>query len=239
MSHSIIKPSRYKAVLSKKEKISSKVYEVKLTLIDPPTMLYRAGHTIMIYIAPGINRSMSLASPSRENHELTLCWDVSPMGPGSQWLLARQAGDPVEFMGPLGVFLYDAESPRKALFVATGTGVAPFKSALEEFLPAGTMKPSALYFGLRHEEDLFWQDRFIELSSRYPSFVFKPVLSQPRGSWTGRVGHVQDYIFQEESDLQSCDIYLCGNGRMIDDMHARLQACGVPEQQIKKELFFK
>ncbi|MCX8009477.1 MAG: hypothetical protein N3A54_07360, partial [Patescibacteria group bacterium] len=71
MTHEFIKPTRYKAILSKKEKISSKVYDVRFQLVDPPSMEYKAGHTIMIYIEPGVNRSMSIASPPREQTELT------------------------------------------------------------------------------------------------------------------------------------------------------------------------
>jgi len=235
----MIRPQRFKAILSKKEKISSKVYEVRLKLTEPQEILYQAGHTIMIYIASGVNRSMSIASPPKETNELTICWDVSPMGPGCQWLLSRQVGDPVEFMGPLGVFLYDHESPRKAVFIATGTGVAPFKSTLEEFLPSGTMKPSTLYFGLRHEEDIFWNERLKELSAQNPSFQYKLVLSQPSDSWQGKKGHVTDFVLQEETDLLMNDYYLCGSGNMVAQVHALLEEKGVPEHQIKKELFFK
>ncbi len=235
----MIRPSRFKAILSKKEKISSKVFDVRLKLTDPVEMEYKVGHTIMIYISPGVNRSMSIASPPTEKGEITLCWDISPMGPGCQWLLSKNVGDLVEFMGPLGVFLYDVESPRKAIFVATGTGVAPYKSAVEEYLAKGVMKPAALYFGLRHEEDMFWNDRFEELSKQYPSFQYKLILSQPQENWQGRKGHVADFIFTEEPDLLQCDFYLCGSGRMVDEMHSRLEEKGVPNHQIKKELFFK
>lgn len=234
-----IRPQRFKAVVSKKEKISSKVYDVRFKLTDPTQIQYKCGHTIMIYVAPGTNRSMSIASPPKENTELTMCWDISPMGPGCQWLLSKNVGDTVEFMGPLGVFLYDHESPRKAVFVATGTGVAPYKSALEEFLSSGVMKPATLYFGLRHEEDMFWHERFEELAKQYPSFSYKMILSQPKEGWQGRKGHVEDFIFSEEADLLNCDFYLCGSGRMVQEMNDSLEAKGVPPHQIKKELFFK
>jgi NAD(P)H-flavin reductase len=235
----MIKPMRFQAVVSKKEKISSKVYDVRFALVEPSVMEYQAGHTIMIYIAPGINRSMSIASPPRENKELTMCWDVSPMGPGCQWLLARAIGDPVEFMGPIGAFLYDPNSRRKSIFVATGTGVAPYKSTIEQYLPGGTMQPATLYFGLRHEEDIFWNERFEELARQYPSFQYKLILSQPKGDWRGRRGHVGEYVFSEEQDLLSCDFYLCGSGRMVAEMTQKLEEHGVPPEQIKKELFFK
>lgn len=234
----MIKPQRFKATLTKKEKISSKVYEVHFTLVEPSTITFLAGHTIMIYVAPGVNRSMSLASPPTITNELTLCWDVSPMGVGCQWLLARNIGDPVEFMGPLGIFTYNHESPRKAVFVATGTGVAPFHSALAEFLEQGTMKPVSLYWGLRHEEDIFWNEKFTEWSKKYPSFEYKRCLSQPGETWNGRKGHVQKYLMEEEKNLTDCDFYLCGSGKMVEETMNALLARNVPKEQIKRELFF-
>jgi len=235
----IYKPQRFQATLAKKEKISSKVYEVVFSLQNPQEMDYRSGHTIMIYIAPGVNRSMSIASCPSTKHEVTMCWDVSPMGPGCQWLLAKNIGDPVEFMGPLGIFLYDETSTKKAVFVATGTGVAPFYSTLREFLPTGTMQPSVLYFGLRHEEDMFWDSEFKKLAETYSSFQYNLVLSQPKEEWGGLKGHVNDYVFSLEKDLLANDYYLCGSGAMVDSMHQELVTRGVAETQIKKELFFK
>jgi len=233
-----IHPQRYKATLTKKEKISSKVYDVRFTLTEPSEMTFAVGHTIMIYVAPGVNRSMSIASAPSVKNEITMCWDTSPMGIGCQWLLARNIGDPVEFMGPLGIFLYDIVSPRKAVFVATGTGVAPYHSALQEYVQTGQMKPSILYWGLRHEEDMFWNDTFTQFAKDFPTFEYKLCLSQPSEQWTGRRGHVGKFILEEESELINCDFYLCGSGKMVDEMNTALLAKNVPKEQIKKELFF-
>jgi NAD(P)H-flavin reductase len=234
----MIRPQRFKATLAKKEKISSKVYEVHFSLLQPPEITFRVGHTIMIYIAPGVNRSMSLASPPSVKNEITMCWDISPMGIGCQWLLSRNIGDPVEFMGPLGIFTYNHESSRKAIFVATGTGVAPFRAALAEYLPTGLMKPATLYWGLRHEEDIFWNDQLMQWAKNYPSFQYKLCLSQPSDSWTGRRGHVEQHIMTEETNLTDCDIYLCGSGQMVKEMVEALLLMNVPNEQIKRELFF-
>jgi CDP-4-dehydro-6-deoxyglucose reductase, E3 len=238
IKHTMITPLRFKATLTKKEKISSKVYEVRFSLLEPSEITFHVGQTIMIYVAPGVNRSMSLASPPSVKNEITMCWDISPMGIGCQWLLSKNIGDVVEFMGPLGMFTYDSNSPRKAVFVATGTGVAPFHSALMEYLPVGSMKPATLYWGLRRTEDIFWNEQFEQWTKDYPSFQYNLCLSQPGDEWNGKRGHVEQHILAEENNLTNCDIYLCGSGEMIKEMVEALLSMNVPKEQIKRELFF-
>jgi NAD(P)H-flavin reductase len=230
-----ILPKRFSATLTKKEKISSKVYEVHLTLTDPPEIEFHPGHTVMIYIEEGVNRSMSIASPSTEKKELTICWDISPMGKGCQWLLARNVGDSVSFMGPLGVFLFDYESPRKPVFIGTGTGISPFFSALSTY---EHIENACMYWGLRHEEDIFWKEKLTQYAVNHNGFGAKICLSQPSDNWQGRKGHVQDFLFLEERNLGNSDFYLCGNGKMIEEVTKQLLEKGVPKEQIKREMFF-
>ena len=82
-----------------------------------------------------------------------------------------------------------------------------------------------------------WQKELEELSSSHPNFRFVLTLSQPMASWTGKAGHVQDYIFSQQN-LSDADYYLCGNKTMIDDMRAKLKAADVPDTQVKFELFY-
>ena len=234
----MIKPQKYKATISHKELISSKVYEVRLKMYEPSDLVFEAGQTIMIYISKGINRSMSIASSPNDSKELVLCWDVSPMGPGAHWLLDAKVDDIVEFMAPLGAFVYDLESNRKALFVATGTGISPYRGYLETYLPEQKMKDVTLYWGLRHDEDIFWKDIFEKLDQQYDNFHFHLTLSQPSMNWKGLHGRVTNHLFTVPIDTKDTDYYLCGSGSMVREVLDRLTETGVPNSQIKRELFF-
>jgi len=191
----------------------------------------------MLYIAPGVNRTMSIASPPPQKNSITLIHDVSPMGMYSKWTLAAKVGDPMEFMGPLGVFMLDRESHRNKIFVATGTGVAPFYGMGVDYLSSGGTDDVTLYWGLRCEEDIFWQKEFEQLMQKYPNFRFVLTLSQPAESWQGKRGHVQDYVFSQLNH-RDADYYMCGNRVMTDDMRAKLKDAGVPDTQVKFELFY-
>jgi len=130
------------------------------------------------------------------------------------------------------------DSPKRKVFVATGTGIAPFYSMIAAYLKEGGAAEVDLYWGLRHEEDIFWQKEFEQLSRTHPNFRFVLTLSQPSDTWQGKRGHVGDHLFAEEKNLSGSDFYLCGNKDMVADMRAKLTAAGVPDMQVKFELFY-
>jgi ferredoxin-NADP reductase len=235
------KPQKFLSRLASIEKVSSKTYLEKYELQNPTDITFVPGQTILLCVSPGINRSMSIASPPSDTHTLLLAHDVSPNGVYAKWSLAAKVGDAMNFVGPLGMFVLDTESHRKKVFVATGCGIAPFHSMLLDYLTHGGTDEIILFWGLRHEEDIFWQKELEELTTKYANFHFVMTLSQSsaaRQSAGGRRGHVQEHIFTEQKNLSDIDWYLCGNKAMVSDMRARLKAAGVPDVQVKFELFF-
>lgn len=256
------KPHHCTAVVSSKTKLTEKVYLVTFAMKDPPELDFVAGQTMVLHIAEGINRSMSIASVPSDPKNIVMCHDVSPMGPGSKWTLGLSVGDSVSFMAPLGAFVLDKESPRKKVFVATGTGVVPFRSMLLDVYSStnNELNPNiripsqlsnshirtdslfvdtiVLYWGLRYEEDIYWKDEFEKIEKEHPNFRFVFTLSKPTQNWLGKKGRVTDHVFSEEKNLPACDVYLCGNKEMVREVKDKLLALNVPKEQIKQELFF-
>lgn len=234
------KPQKYTSRLISIEKVSSNMYLERFELLNPTDITFLAGQTIMLYVAPGVNRSMSIASPPSDTHIILLAHDVSPNGAYAKWALAAKVGDQMNFMGPLGVFVLDKESPRKKVIVATGSGIAPYRSMLLDYLPSAAGEIT-LYWGLRREEDIFWQKELEELAAKYPNFHVVMTLSQPTDAWQsagGRRGHVQEHMFAEQKNLTDMDWYLCGSKAMINETRDKLKAAAVPDTQVKFELFF-
>ncbi len=232
------KPQKYVAKLVAKEKVSSKIYLLRLELVEPSTMEFLPGQTIMIHVAEGVNRSMSISSTTKDTHRILLTHDVAPMGPFSHWTIEAAIGDTISFMGPLGVFFMDATSQRSKVCVATGSGIAAFRGMMEEYLMRGGTDTVTLYWGLRYEEDIFWEKEFEALAATYPNFHYFLTLSKAKDTWSGKRGHVGDHLFPNEKNIAGTDFYLCGNKSMILDMKEKLMAAGVPVTQIKYELFY-
>lgn len=232
------RPQLCTAVIESKEQLTKHVYLVNFRMQNPPTIKFLPGQTISLHVGEGLNRSMSIASDPTDETHILMCHDVSPMGPGSQWTVNHSVGDIGTFMAPLGIFILDKNSHRKKVLVATGTGIAPFRSMLLDYLPERSADDVALYWGLRHEEDIYWQKEFEDLAHGHPNFSFKLTLSQPGDGWTGLRGRVTDHVLQEEQSLTESEFYLCGNKEMVKEIEQKLLAAGLPKAQIYKELYY-
>lgn len=229
---------KFHATVTAKEKISPHVYFVTFALQEPEVIPFRAGQCMMLMVSPGVNRTMSICSVPQETARVSMIADVSPMGPGSKWTIGLRVGDVANFVAPTGVFFFDEASPRKKIFVATGTGVAPFRSMIEEYLAKKGTATIELFWGQRHEEDVYWKENFDTLFDTYPTFSWHQVLSQPTSAWQGLKGHVTEHVLDSVKDLPQHDYYLCGNKNMIEDVRSQLLAKNVPKEQIKTELFY-
>lgn len=233
-----IKPQKYHAVIQKKTPIAPYVYEVTFALVEPKEVQFQAGQTFMLTVGDGINRTMSIASPPSETNTILMCHDVSPGGPASKWTLSHKEGDEAVFMAPLGMFTLQKDTYRKKILVATGTGIAPYRSMVLDYLHGGGTDDVTIYWGMRHEKDLYWVDEFAELSRLFPNFQLIVCMSQPSDAWTGKRGRVTAHVVENEPNIKGSDLYLCGNQKMIKDMEAQLSAAGVPSHQVYKELYF-
>lgn len=229
---------KFTATVSVKEKISTNVYFVTFKLQEPASIAFRAGQCMMLMCGPGVNRTMSISSLPSDASQVSMIHDISPMGPGSKWTLGLRVGDPVNFVAPTGVFFFDSESPRKKIFVATGTGIAPFRSMIEEYILKNGTATIAVWWGQRYEEDMYWNDLFDQWFQTYPTFSWHQVLSKPRDNWKGLAGHVTEHVLHAYKDFADNDYYLCGNKLMIEDVRTQLLAKNVPKEQIKTELFY-
>ncbi|MBU2544611.1 hypothetical protein KJ618_04050, partial [Patescibacteria group bacterium] len=131
---------------------------------------------------------------------------------------------------------------RKKVFVATGTGIAPFRSMIIDCLSRYELLTMnyelILYWGLRLEEDIYWKEEFENLEKQYPNFHFYLVLSKASDHWQGKTGHVTEHVLNEEKDLENSDFYLCGNKEMVKELEEQLLAKNVPKERIKTELFY-
>ncbi len=191
-----------------------------------------------------ITRAYSLASaPGREepDNRFELYLNLAPDGLFSHRLFAMSPGDTVQMRPPLGTFVL-RQPPRDSVFIATGTGIAPFRSIVQAHLNASSPR-FTLLFGARYESHLMYRAEFEDLAARFGQFRFWPVLSRPesRGltkpGWTGRTGHVQAHLEEALDGRRDVDVYLCGLKLMVDDVRARLKAAGFDRKQIFYEKY--
>jgi len=219
--------------LEKKVLRCDKLYHLYFKPIDIQNLDFNAGQYLAVIVGENIKRFYSIAStPGSELIELLVA--TAPGGPGSIFFENVKEGDVVDVMGPIGVFTY--KSTGNAVFVSTGTGIAPFHSMIKDQLAKGNTNQMQLLFGVRSEEHLFLQQELETLASKYPNFKPLITLSQPSETWAGAKGRVTNYL-QEMTYDQNTDFYLCGIKAMIMDAKQILLSKGVPAEKIFTEMY--
>jgi len=177
-----------------------------------------------------ITRAYSIVSTPSGNR-FDLCLNRVEDGIFSPFLFDLEEGDDVDLKGPYGTFV--VRNPgRDMVMVATGTGIAPFRSMVEHYLSAGGTSKLTLLFGVRCPENILYGDDFERWQRQYPNFVFLPTLSRAPESWTGRRGHVQQHLEETLASRTGVDVYICGLKAMVDDVRERLKAKGFDRKQI-------
>ncbi len=185
-----------------------------------------------------ILRSYSLASSPERRGELVLILRLLHEGPGSRFFAALRQGDTLRFTGPMGFFVNELSHPGDAIYAATGTGIAPLGPMVEETLRRNEPGKVLLFWGLRGEDDIFWEDRLGELS-RGGRLVYRRYLSQAGPAYAGPRGRICAPILEQLSSWVKPTFYLCGNGSMIEELKGALVARGIDrKKQIRTEAFF-
>jgi ferredoxin--NADP+ reductase len=138
---------------------------------------------------------------------------------------------------PTGHFLLTPVPEEKNLvFVATGTGIAPFISMLRT---SGTWTPGrhiTLIHGVRWLRDLAYRDELLALQRQNPSFRYFAVVSRedvPED--IGYRGYAQ-HLFAKNIvrlDPHQDHVFMCGNPAMINDVEALLSPLGYQEHTKK------
>ena len=119
------------------------------------------------------------------------------------------------------------DNQRDVLFVATGTGIAPIRSMLRSLAVRASPRRITLFWGLRSERDLYYQDELTVLQQQLPSLSATITLSQPTGSWPGPVGRVTPLVTEAVTTTSNLEVYLCGNGGMIRDVRNLMRQKGL------------
>ncbi len=182
-----------------------------------------------------ITRAYSIASAPSDTNRFELCLNLVHQGLLSPILFEMQPGEAIEIRPPLGMFVL-RNPPREAVLIATGTGIAPFRSILKGQLHEGS-QPFTLVFGVRHESHLMYREEFEEMARRFPHFRFLPTLSRSTESWTGRSGHVQKHLEEAIGERRDLDVFLCGLKLMVDDVRNILKEMGFDRKQILFEKY--
>ena len=152
-------------------------------------------------------------------------------------------GGTVDASGPYGRFcLMEADTNKRYLLVATGTGVTPYRAMLPKIREAIATRGCtfALIYGARNETELLYGEEFEAFAREVSGFTFHPCFSRamrapPRPN--DRSGRVHVALAELKPDAANDIAYLCGNPDMVDEAFALLKEAGLPVPHIRREKY--
>jgi ferredoxin-NADP reductase len=186
-----------------------------------------------------ITRAYSVASPPSENGRFAFCLNRVQDGFMSNHLCDMAEGGEITFQGPFGSFILRPPL-RDTVFIATGTGIAPYRSMLHWLLGDLSRHEGRqfwLLFGVRSEQDIYYREEFEQLAAEHPRFNFLPTLSRGGPDWKGLRGYVQEHlpgIVGKRTDMHA---YICGLDKMVGANRALLKSLGWDRKQLLYEKY--
>jgi benzoate/toluate 1,2-dioxygenase reductase component len=186
--------------------LSEKAFEIEIS--KPSDFKFVPGQNIR-FVQDDLERYYSIISAPHEP-VLGLCIRFIQKGIFSPILATVTSGFDFQFTGPHGYFTFK-NSNKPAVFVATGTGIAPFvsiaRSGITNFL---------LLHGVSGEKDLYYEALFRKTASKFIPCFSKPITKKsviPNIFY----GRVTDFI-QNKLPRMEYDFYLCGRREMVRDV---------------------
>ncbi|MGD9977399.1 MAG: ferredoxin--NADP reductase [Bacteroidales bacterium] len=181
-------------------------------------------------VALGVNtqiepRLYSIASAETDDLA-SILYSEKVEGTLTPMLLLLKPGDTILVSKPFGTFTKVKDNP---VFIAAGTGIAPFMSMLQ----SNVVKDAVVIHGASYPDFFYFSDyltytlgeRYIRCCSRcMPGCLY--------------VGRVTDYIKSWDSLDTAKNYYLCGSAEMVVETRDILISRDVPISNINAEIYF-
>ncbi len=140
-------------------------------------------------------------------------------GVASNYICDLKAGEEVRLTGPAGrkyLLPVTEERNRPYIFVATGTGIAPFRAMAIRLLEktAGFNQPIHLLFGVRRQAEALYDEEFEKI--KHENFFYHKALSREQKNKSGGRYYVNDLLLDNAEALwpllknKETLIYICG-----------------------------
>lgn len=242
----VVVPETFAVRLVFARMVTPRVRELVFEREDRQPLHFRSGQWVSLVFplldekGRPLRRSYSIASVPADSPRFELVVTRVDGGRGSTWLHELQVGGTLQAKGPMGAFERHLDAG-PSLFVATGTGVAPFRGMVHDALAHGGDTPLWLLFGVRTPNDALYRDEFEALERAHPRFRFMLTMSRPPPGWSGRTGYVQTHVLELWKQLEAHgrpEAYVCGVKKMLFEVQQVLkEQAGADRKQLHLERY--
>jgi len=224
--------------------LTPEVKHFAFSRVDQPALDFIPGQFITIWIPyenTQLKRSYSIATMPNQSSYIELAASYVPGGYASEFLFQLNKGDIVTGTGPLGRLILSNQAYKRLIFVATSTGITPYRSMLPQLIEKAKAGVNVVVIlGVRSRQNGLYFDDFLPIQQQYPNFEFivhysrdLPLDHQP---YEYR-GYVQDSLKKMQPLSEQDKVYLCGNPEMVDQAYQWLKHNNLPNQNIVREKY--
>jgi len=227
--------------------ITPQVRHLAFTREDEEPLKFSGGQFITLHIEGPtkiLHRSYSIANTPNLDNSVEIAIAYVEGGLASNLLFGLEPGHHILASGPYGLFVLKDERPARYVLVGTGTGVAPYRSMINDIKHRlENTDPEleiVLVFGVRKPEDLLFGDEFLALAKENPRFKFQVCYSREASKHPQpyeRFGRVQEVLAELKLEPGKDIVYLCGNPNMIDDTFKILTESGFDRKNVRREKY--
>lgn len=224
----------YTGTITAKTSLEASAMLIRIATVPPISFSGGQYITLSIPTPQGMqDRPFSIASPARETPTIELLVKYVPGGIASEFFAQAPVGTSISLRGPQGVFT-KKHTDTSAYFFATGTGIAPFRSMLPEFL-ASPNHAIELVYVTAPEITHFTHPDFFLLTNIPPQFIITRI-DIPEKDQQSSQEHAISRI--RSMELDSCRAsYVCGNPAFVHETIDLLRKKGFLENRIYTDQF--
>ena len=198
-------------LLKRKEYINKNLFKI---FFDKKDLKFKPGQHFSLSIPnKSINREYS-SYTSVNDDEIGFLIRRVDGGIMTNLLEKMEVGDGLNIYGPYGSFVLKEEyiKNKQIIFIASGTGIAPFVSIKESY----NLNNYKLFVGIREKEDIADSEKFDEDKSYY--CISRDNDISKNNHYKGRVNKQLEKI-EYIHDYENSIYMICGNSYMISDVY--------------------
>jgi ferredoxin-NADP reductase/Na+-translocating ferredoxin:NAD+ oxidoreductase RnfD subunit len=186
----------------------------------------------------GNRRYFTIASSPTENNIRIGVKFYDKPSTFKQRLLSLEKGSKASADQLSGDFVLPDEPSQKAVFIAGGIGITPFRSMIKYLLDKNQKRDITLFYSNTTKDSIAYSDLLKSASDNLGIKTVYTLTDEKDPNWDGETGFVnKDMIVKHVPDYKTHNFYISGTHQMVVAMESLLKSLGIPKKQIKVDFF--
>ena len=228
--------TEYNCIIERADEVGGTLL-VELASVVGETFQYQAGQYLYLEVEPDDFRPFSIASSPRDDHlelHIRLLPDNATLNTVQELMVV---GNNVRVRLAHGeCTLSRRQAGRPLIFIAGGTGYAPFHAMLQELLADNLSDDVQVFWGAGTFDELYLHDELMAWSAQHHGLNYQPVVQFPEAGQEVMTGMVHEATLEKINNLADYDIFLGGSAVMVGAVYKALLANGAQSDNIYSDM---